>query len=65
MKTTRTFKGSRLLLAMAVMIVIGEVIAWKVANVYGLKANPLTVGFLCAGLVAVFASVLYQDADVD
>ena len=65
MKTTRTFKGSWFLLTLAVTIIVGEIIAWGVVNVYGLRANPLTVGFLCAGLVAAFASVLYEDAEVD
>lgn len=50
---------------MAVTIVIGEVIAWGVVNAYGVRANPLTVGFICAGLVAAFAAVLYEDANVD
>jgi hypothetical protein len=65
MKTTRTFKGSWFLLAVAVVIIVGEVIAWGLVNTYGLRANPLVIGFLCAGLVAAFASVLYEDADVD
>jgi hypothetical protein len=65
MKTTRTFKGSYYFVAIAVAIILGEVIAWEVANAYGFRAHPLTVAFLCIGLVAAFASVLYDDARVE
>jgi hypothetical protein len=64
MKTARTFKGSWYLLSMAVAIIVGEVVAWGIADRFNLRANPLTVAFLCIGLVVAFAMVLYEDADI-
>ena len=63
--SNRTFKGSTFLVVMVVVILIGEVIAWEVSSHFGLRNNPLVVGFLCAGLVAAMASVLYDGAEVD
>ena len=65
MKTTRRFNGSWFMFAMVATIIVGEVIAWELANVYHLRANPVVVGFMCAGLVAAIASVLYDGCDVD
>lgn len=64
MKTTRTFKNSWFLLAIVVAIVIGEVIAWEVANRFGLRSHPFVVGMLSVGLVAAIASVLYEGVDI-
>ena len=49
---------------MAVAIIVGEVVAWGIADRFNLRANPLTVAFLCIGLVVAFAMVLYEDADI-
>jgi hypothetical protein len=65
MKTTRTFKGSWLLFAMVVAILIGEIVAWEVSSQLGVRNNPLVVAFLSMGLVAGMASVLYEGADLD
>lgn len=64
MKTARTFKGSWYFLSMVVAIIVGEVFAWGIAERYGVRANPLTVAFLCIGLVVAFAMVLYEDAEL-
>jgi hypothetical protein len=65
MKTTRrVFKGSWFLFAVAVTILVGEIIAWEVSSHYGLRNNPLVVAFLSAGLVAAIASVLYDGANI-
>ena len=64
MKTLRTFKGSWFLLAIVVAIIVGEVVAWEVSARFGLRNNPFVVGFLCMGLVAAIASVLYDGADI-
>ena len=64
MKTARTFKGSWYLIAMVAAIIIGEVVAWGLADRLSVRANPLTVAFLCVGLVVAFAMVLYEDADI-
>lgn len=65
MKTLRTFKGSWFLLVTVVAIIVGEVVAWEVSSHFGVRNNPLVVAFLCMGLVAGIASVLYEGADVD
>ena len=65
MKTkTRAFKTSWFLLAVVVAIVIGEVIAWEVANRFGLRSHPLVVGMLAIGLVTAIVSVLYEGVDI-
>jgi hypothetical protein len=64
MKITHTFKGSWFLLAMIVAILIGEIVAWEVSSRLGIRNNPLVVAFLCMGLVAAIASVLYEGADL-
>jgi NhaP-type Na+/H+ and K+/H+ antiporter len=64
MKTLRTFKGSWFLLAIAVAIIVGEVIAWEISSRFGVRNNPFVVAFLCIGLVAGIASVLYDGADI-
>lgn len=63
MKTARIFNGSWFLCAVAVAIVVGEVLARALSDHFGFRNNPLVVGFLCAGLVAVIASVIYDGAD--
>jgi hypothetical protein len=66
MKTTRKrFNGSWFILAIVGAIVVGELIAARMASAYNLRASPLVVAFLCAGLVAAIASVLYEGADID
>ena len=60
MKTARTFKGSWYLIAMVAAIIIGEVVAWGLADHLSVRANPLTVAFLCVGLVVDFAMCLYN-----
>jgi hypothetical protein len=62
--TRRTFKGSWFLVAVVVAVLVGEIVAWEVSSHYGLRNNPLVVAFLCAGLVAAIASVLYDGADI-
>lgn len=64
MKTARTFKGSWFCFAVAAAILVGEVAAWALADRFGYRNNPLVVAFLCTGLVAALASVLYEGADV-
>ena len=49
---------------MVVAIIVGEVVAWGIADRYSVRANPLTVAFLCIGLVVAFAMVLYEDAEL-
>lgn len=64
MKTTRTFKGRWFMFAIAVAIVIGEVIAWELSRMFGIRNSPFTVAFLSAGVVAALAMVLYEGADI-
>jgi hypothetical protein len=64
MKTLRTFKGSWFALAIVAAIIVGEVVAWEISTLYGLRANPITVGFLCTGLVTALAIVLYDGTDI-
>lgn len=64
MKLTRKFKDSWFYSAVIAAVVIGEVVAWVVAENFGLRANPLVVGFLCVGLVAALTSVLYENIDI-
>ena len=64
MKKMRRFKDSWFYLAIVVTIVLGEVAANVVANTYGLRVNPVVVGFLCAGLVGFVTSVLYEGCDI-
>lgn len=64
MKSTRTFKGSWFVSTIVAVIIIGEVVAWELSSRYGLRAHPLTVAFLCAGLVAAITAVLYEDARI-
>ena len=64
MKTTRTFKGTWFLFAMVVAILIGEIVAWEASIRLGIRNNPLDVAFLCMGLVAAIASVLYEGAEL-
>jgi len=52
------------MLAIAAAIVVGEVAAWEVTSAYGIRMNPLVVGFLCTGLVAAITSVLYEGIDI-
>ncbi len=64
MKTTRSFKGSWFIVAMVVAIVIAEAVAWELTAHHGVRANPVTVAFLAAGLVAAITMVLYDGADI-
>ncbi|WP_414664782.1 hypothetical protein [Horticoccus sp. 23ND18S-11] len=64
MKTTRRFRPSWFMLAIAAAIVVGEVAAWEFTSAYGIRMNPLVVGFLCIGLVAAITSVLYEGIDI-
>jgi hypothetical protein len=60
MKANRTFKDSGFIYAIVGAIIVGEIVAWEVATRFGFRANPLTVAFLCAGLVAAITAVLYD-----
>lgn len=64
MKTIHTFKGSWFLLAIVIGIIVAEVFAWEISSIYGLRANPVTVGFIAVGLVAAIAMVLYDGEDI-
>ncbi len=64
MKTTRTFKGSWFLGAVVATIAIGEFVAWKIGEINGHHLSPVTVAFVCAGLVAAAASVIFDGADL-
>jgi hypothetical protein len=64
MKTARTFKGSWFMFSIVVAIVVGEFIAWQISNSYGLRVNPVVVGFVSAALVVAIASVLYDGCDI-
>jgi uncharacterized membrane protein YeaQ/YmgE (transglycosylase-associated protein family) len=65
MKTTRTFKGSWFLLAVVAGVVACEIAAWELATLSGVRISPITAAFVGAGIVAVFASVIYDGIDVD
>lgn len=65
MKAIRKFKGSWFVSALVLAIVIGEIVAWEISSRFGVRNNPVVVAFLCAGLVAAIASVLYEGADID
>lgn len=66
MKTTRKrFNGSWFIVAIVGAIIVGELVATVMASAYNLRANPLVVAFLSAGLVAAIASVFYEGADID
>jgi hypothetical protein len=65
MKTTRTFKGSWFILAVAIAIVVAEVVAWKMSGLFSFHFSPVTVAFAAAGLVAVAASLIFEGTEVD
>ena len=50
--------------AIVVAIVLGEFIAWQISSSYGLRVNPVVVGFVSAALVVAIASVLYDGCDI-
>ena len=65
MKTTRTFKGSWFLFAVIAGVAACEIAAWELATLYGVRISPLTAAFVGAGIVGVFASVIYDGLEVD
>jgi hypothetical protein len=64
MKITHTFKTSWFLFAIAVAIILGEIVAWEVSSHFGIRNNPFVVAFLAVGLVAALISVLYEGVDI-
>ena len=64
MKTTRKFKTSWFMIASVAAVIVGEVIAWSLAEKFDLHTNPLVVGVLSVGLVGAIVSVLYDGCDI-
>lgn len=64
MKTTRTFNGYWFCFALVVAIVVGELLAWKLTELYGFKISGIGAGALCAGIVLAATSLLYEGADL-
>lgn len=64
MKTTRTFKGPWIAVAIIVAIAIGEWVGPGISERFEIRHNPLVVALLCAGLIAALASVLHDSADL-
>ena len=64
MKTARRFNQAWFMFAVVAAIVVGEVIAWQVANRFDLRANPVVVAFLSVGIVAAITSILYEGCDI-
>ena len=61
MKTVHSsFKESWFLCTIAGAIILGEIIAWKIAGLCGVRINPVTVAFVCTGIVAVVTSLRYE-----
>jgi hypothetical protein len=65
MITTHKFKGSWFVVAMIAAIVIGELVALKLSAAFDFHVNPVTVAFASAGLVALVASVVFDDWKVE
>ena len=61
MKTPHTFKGPWFALAIALGILIAELIASQLSGYYDLHLNRVTVAFGAAGLVGVLASIVCKD----
>jgi hypothetical protein len=49
---------------MVATILVGEFLAAEMNARFGMKASPVTVAFICAGLVATIAMVFYDNADI-
>lgn len=64
MKTTRTFNGYWFCFALVAAVAIGELLAWKLTELYGLKLSGIGTGALCVGIVLAATSVLYDGADL-
>ena len=52
------------MLAIVAAIVVGEFFAWQISTSFGLRVNPVVVGFVSAALVVAIASVLYDGCDI-
>ena len=64
MKKLRKFSNSWFGIALVMGIIVGEIVAWELSSRFGLRSNPLVVGFVCVGLVTAITSVLYEGVDI-
>jgi hypothetical protein len=64
MKTIRRFHGSWFIMAVVAAVLVGELVASQLTSRFGVRASPIVVAFLSAGIVAAVASVVYRDADI-
>jgi hypothetical protein len=64
MKMTRCFKSSWFFGAIALAIVIGELLAVEFGPRLNLHLNPVTVAFVCTGVVAMVTSWIYEGVDL-
>lgn len=64
MKTAPRFKNSWFVFAMIVTVAAFEALAWIMSSTFGYRLNPLTVGFLGVGVVAIVTSILYDGVDI-
>jgi hypothetical protein len=65
MKTARTFKGGRFMLAAAIALVAGEFLAWQLRGLYRVEISPVVVAFGSVGLVAAVMAIVYDGAGIE
>lgn len=58
--TIHHLKARWLLAAMVVAVVIGELVASKAADMFGIRVPPVPVAAFCVGLVAAIVALLYD-----
>jgi hypothetical protein len=56
-------RASWLLLAMLIVVTLGEVIAWQICTAFGWRFPAVTIAAVCIGLVAAFVSWQYDGLD--
>ncbi len=64
MKATRSFKSSWFVFALAVAVIVGELLARELVNRFGFHLNPVTAAFLSVGLVTAVTSMIYEGVDL-
>ncbi|MBI5767977.1 MAG: hypothetical protein HZA93_09280 [Verrucomicrobia bacterium] len=63
MKHIHTLKARWLLLAMLLVTVIGETLAWQLARTFHFRFNAVPIAAVCIGLTAAVVAFVYDGRD--